>query len=138
MVECYLEAKLNKCISEKNPFYGKLVRKTLIRDENEIEKDEREDIAPFGIEIRGTIGGTYLELKVSRHYLISDYEGWYYATFSDENLVYRIDVYIDEKGVDPESTYVTTQFAEDYMEGNDNIKDKIYGNEFLFVDKFIS
>ena len=138
MVECYMEARLTKCVSEKNPFYGKLIRKAVIRDEYEMDKDEREDIAPSGVEIRGTIGDVYLELKISRHYLNSDDEGWYYATFSDEDLVYRIDVYIDEKGVDPESTYVTTQFAEDYLEANDNIKDKVYGSEFLFVNEFIS
>lgn len=76
MVECYLEAKLTECITDKNLFYGKLVRKTVIRDEYEMEKDERKDIAPFGIEIRGTIGDVCLELKISRHYLINDDEGW--------------------------------------------------------------
>lgn len=130
MVECSLKATITKLVSEINPFYGRLTQVYNVNDTYQMDCDNRPDICPFGILAKISIEDESVDLRISRHYLNTDDDGWYYATFAKDNLIYRLDLLYRDGDIDLKSTSITTFYAEDYMAGDDIVKTKVYATDF--------
>lgn len=138
MVQCSLKATIDKVVSERNPFYGRLVQKWKVCDSFEMDYDNRENVCPFGIVADIEIGDETIHLDISSHYLNIDDDGWYYSTFEKDDLTYRFDMLYDGEEIDLDSTSLTTYYTEDYIDANDRIHDKVYAVDFKSIKTYFS
>ena len=99
MIKTFIKVIREETLTKKNPFYGKVSSTQTLNDEYELDKDEREEIAPHGISLVCYIhDDVKLSIEVSKHHLNYDADNWFDTTFVMGSHVFELEVKFDDKG----------------------------------------
>ena len=139
MITATLNVKIKKPQAKNNPFYGRFSTDTTIHQEIQMEKDEREDIAPCGIYAELDIDGVEYIISISKHFLnTTDIYLYYNATFEHDGQMFILDISFIRTIVDGvetidiyyNDTSIKVQNIGDYIDGNDDILVQLNGTMF--------
>lgn len=99
MVKSFIKVIRKENIADTNPFYGKVISTQKFEECVEFDKDEREDIAPHGISLNLYVfDDITLSIEVSKHYLSSEGDNNYGATFEIGNNTFELSITFNDKG----------------------------------------
>lgn len=99
MIKTFIKVIREETLAKKNPFYGKVSSTQTLNNEYELDKDEREEIAPHGISLVCYIhNDVKLSIEVSKHYLSSEGDNNYGATFEIGNNTFELSITFNDKG----------------------------------------
>ncbi len=95
MVEAKIRVKLTKLSNVENPFYGKTIAKNVFEQTLYHDKDERENIAPFGITatipIKHYYGTDVFDIKLNKYYFDEDIlPNTYHCFFTIDDKMYEL------------------------------------------------
>ena len=96
MVEEKLRVELTQISNDENPFYGKTTAKKVVEETFYHDKDERDNIAPFGImgtiAIERSLGNTdVFDIKLNKYYFEEDeLPNTYHCFFSINDKIYEL------------------------------------------------
>ena len=99
MIKTFIKVIREETLTNKNPFYGKVASVQTLEENYELDKDEREEIAPHGISLVCYIhDDVKLSIEVSKHYLNYNLDYWFDTTFVMGNHVFDLNVKFDDNG----------------------------------------
>ena len=96
MVEEKLRVELTQISNDENPFYGKTTAKKVVEETFYRDKDERDNIAPFGImgtiSIERSLGNTDIfDIKLNKYYFEEDeLPNTYHCFFTINDKIYEL------------------------------------------------
>ena len=96
MVEEKLRVELTQISNDENPFYGKTTAKKVVEETFYHDKDERDNIAPFGImgtiAIERSLGNTdVFDIKLNKYYFEEDeLPNTYHCFFTINDKIYEL------------------------------------------------
>ena len=99
MIKTFIKVIREETLTKKNPFYGKVASVQTFEENYELDKDEREEIAPHGISLVCYIhNDVKLSIEVSKHHLNHDADNWFDTTFVMGSDVFELEIKFDNKG----------------------------------------
>lgn len=99
MIKTFIKVIREETLTKKSPFYGKVASVQTLEENYELDKDEREEIAPHGISLVCYIhDDVKLSIEVSKHHLNHDADNWFDTTFVMGSHVFELEVKFDDKG----------------------------------------
>lgn len=98
MIKTFIKVIREETLTKKSPFYGKVASVQTLEENYELEKDEREEIAPHGISLVCYIhDDVKLSIEVSKHHLNHDADNWFDTTFVMGSHVFELEVKFGNK-----------------------------------------
>ena len=137
MVESRIRVELTKCYSAENPFFGARTAKKVYEETITHDKDERDNVAPFGIVANVPISDDMLHIKVTARYFDIDDVGVYFTFFDFDNKVFELNVSVNEDNNDIENVTLSVWFDNDLFESGADAEEIYTTEDFTSYGKYI-
>lgn len=137
MVESRIRVELTKRYGAENPFFGATTSKKVYEETITHDKDERKNVAPFGIVANIPISDDMLYIKVTARYFDTDDFGVYFTFFDFDNKVFELSVSVNEDNNDIENITLSVWLDNDSFESGDDAEETYTTEDFTSYNKYL-
>ncbi len=126
MVEAKIKVEMAEFFNVDNPFYGKTITRKVYEESFLHDKDERDNIAPFGVlaSIKLDKGEDdcyeIISIRANAHFLDCDDNGVYFAFFEINGRVFELSVSVNEDGTSIEDIVLSEWLDRGDFENGDD------------------